>query len=139
MRIINWIVEYDAKSFKKKLKNPKKCSKIAKQSLFFPFFWKKSFLNQTLGISIPFLNQTTYVLRKSVVPTIFLKPRFFLKSRFICTIILMSRTFNLSLGIIYLLIFRFFINKIVEKEKASTLKACQKQWLQFQFEKTKGA
>ena len=33
------------------------------ESLFFPLFGKKSFLNQTLGLRKSFLNQTTYVLK----------------------------------------------------------------------------
>ena len=61
---------------KKKRKNPKNCSKITKKSLFFPLFGKKSFLNRILGLRKSFLNQTPYVLKKSVVATIFLKSGF---------------------------------------------------------------
>ena len=70
----------------KKWNNPRNCCKIAKKSLFFPLFWKKSFLNRTLGLIKSFWNQTTYVCAKiSVVTTSFLKSRFFLKSSFHCS------------------------------------------------------
>jgi len=48
---------------KKNLKTLKIVLKLTKKSLFFPFFRKKSFLNQTLGLGKSFLNQTTYVLK----------------------------------------------------------------------------
>ena len=53
-----------SQKMKKEMKNPKNCSKIAKKSLFFPLFGKKSFLNQTLGLKKSFLNQTIYVQKK---------------------------------------------------------------------------
>ena len=61
-----------SKMLKKKLWKPKNCSKIAKKSLFFPLFGKKSFLNQTLGIRKSFLNQTTYVLKNRLYQQTFL-------------------------------------------------------------------
>ena len=57
---------------KKKLKKPYNCSKIAKKSLFFRLFEKKSFLNRTLGPKKSFLNQTTYVLKNRLYQQSFL-------------------------------------------------------------------
>ena len=55
---------------------------IVKNTLFFfNISEKNSFLNRTIDQRKSFLNQTTYVLcKKSIVATIFLKSRFFLKS-----------------------------------------------------------
>ena len=80
---INWIFEYQAKSWKEKLKNPKNCSKIAKKSLFFPLFGKKSFLNRTLGLRKSFLNQTTYVLKNRLYQQSFLNRDSFLNQAFL--------------------------------------------------------
>ena len=59
--------------------------------IFLPICWNFCFLNQALGLRKSFLNKTTYVLKNSVVPIIFIKSRFFLKSgflksRFHCTV-----------------------------------------------------
>ena len=62
--------------------------KITKKSLFFPLCGKKSFLNQTLGLIKSLLNQTTYVLKKSVVPTIFLKSRFHFSYQYVFYVLL---------------------------------------------------
>ena len=67
----------------KKLKTPKNCSKIAKKSLFFPLFGKKSFLNQTLGPRKSFLNQTTYVLKNRLHQQSFLNQDSFLNQAFL--------------------------------------------------------
>ena len=79
LRNINWIVEYQAKCWKKNCKN----SKIAKKSLFFPLFGKKSFLNQTLGLRKSFLNQTTNVLKNRLYPQSFLNRDSFLNQAFL--------------------------------------------------------
>ena len=60
------------------MKNPKNCLKIAKKSLFFPLFGKKSFLNQTLGLRKSFLNQTTYVVKNRLYQQSFLNQDSFL-------------------------------------------------------------
>ena len=79
LRNINWIVE----SFLKNWKTPVNCSKIAKKSLFFPLFGKKSFLNRTLGLRKSFLNQTTYVLKNRLYPQSFLNRDSFLNQAFL--------------------------------------------------------
>ena len=79
LKNINWIAE----SWKRNWKNPKNCSKIAKKSLFFPLFGKKSFLNQTLGLRKSFLNQTTYVLKNRLYPQSFLNRDSFLNQAFL--------------------------------------------------------
>ena len=57
----------------KKIEKPLKIAlKLSKSPYFFHFWGEKSFLNQT-----------TYVLKKSVLATIFLKSRFFLKLDFL--------------------------------------------------------
>ena len=76
---IDWIVEYQAKCWKKF----DKTLKIAKKSLFFPLFGKKSFLNQTLGLRKSFLNQTTYVLKNRLYQQSFLNRDSFLNQAFL--------------------------------------------------------
>ena len=63
--------------------NPKNYSKIAKKSLFFALFGKKSFLNPTLGLRKSFLNQTTYVLKNWLYQQSFLNRDSFLNQAFL--------------------------------------------------------
>ena len=67
--------------FKKTLKIA--LHKIAKKSLFFPLFGKKSFLNQTLGLRKSFLNQTTYILKNRLYQQSFLNRDSFLNRAFL--------------------------------------------------------
>ena len=60
-----------------------KTLKIAKKSLFFSLFGKKSFLNRTLGLRKSFLNQTTYVLKNRLYPQSFLNRDSFLNQAFL--------------------------------------------------------
>ena len=60
-----------------------KDSKIAKKSLFFPLFGKKSFLNRTLGLRKSFLNQTIYVLKNRLHQQSFLNRDSFLNQAFL--------------------------------------------------------
>ena len=83
LRNTNWIEEYQAKRWRKKLKKPYNCSKIAKKSHFFPLFWKESFLNRTLGPKKSFLNQTTYVLKNRLHQQSFLNRDSFLNQAFL--------------------------------------------------------
>ena len=74
---------------KEKSKNPKNCSEIAKKSLVFPLFGKKSFLNRTLGLRKSFLNQTSYVLKNRLHQQSFLNRDSFLNQAFLnreCTV-----------------------------------------------------
>ena len=94
LRNMNWIVEYQAKSWKKKLKKPYNCSKIAKKSLFFPLFGKESFLNRTLGPKKSFLNQTTSVLKNRLHQQSFLNRYSFLNRE--CTVVDRSTALNFT-------------------------------------------
>ena len=67
----------------KNWKKPKNCSKIAKKSLYFPLFGKKTFLNQTLGLRKSFLNQTTYVLKNRLYQQSFINRDSFLNRAFL--------------------------------------------------------
>ena len=63
---------------------------MAKKSLFFPLFGKKTFLNRTLGLSKSFLNQTTYVLKNRLLHQSFLNQDSFLNQAFLnreCTVL----------------------------------------------------
>jgi hypothetical protein len=80
---MNWIGEYQAKCRKFFWINPKNYSKIAKKSLFFALFGKKSFLNRTLGLRKSFLNQSTYVLRNWLYQQSFLNRDSFLNQAFL--------------------------------------------------------
>ena len=83
LRNMNWIVEYQAKSWKKSWKNPIIALKLPKSPYFFPLFVKESFLNRTLGPKKSLLNQTTYLLKNRLHQQSFLNRDSFLNQAFL--------------------------------------------------------
>ena len=104
LRNVNQIVE-SGKKIEKPLKIALKSLNITKQSLFFPLFGKKSFLNRTLSLRKSFLNLTTYVART------FLKSGFFF----------LNRAFlNQELTVVIVLRVKIYINNVKSASFNST-------------------
>ena len=102
------------------------CQKVP----IFSTFWKKIFLKSNMGALKIFLKSNNLCTKKSVVPTIFLKSRFFLKSGFLksrayCIIILLSFFYGIQSlikkRILMILRVKIYINNIKSAPFNSTI------------------